>query len=700
MKRVPIRGRGAPGNPANRFETLSVEREDWSDPSDPLPRTRLLRDHSRSIITRNQSPDLHFEASLNPYRGCETGCVYCLAGDTEILMGDGSLKRLSSLRRGDSVYGTVRRGALRWYVRTTVLAHWHTVKHAYRITLEDGTEVVASADHRFLTLRGWKHVTGSEHGPRRRPHLTTNSQLLGFGRAAESPRRDSDYQRGYLCGVIRGDGHLRSYHCERAGRTHGDQHHFRLAMTDTEALDRTALYLSLLSVKTHRFIFQEVVATRASIVGIRTHSRTNVERIRRAVAWPRAPTIEWSKGFLAGIFDAEGSFSSGVLRISNTDPEVIDQTLSCFGRLFLPVRNEPPRRNGRKRPVQVIRVLGGATNYLRFFGSIDPAIRRKRSFEGLAVRSRAKLRIVSVEPLESRQRLYDITTGTGDFIANGVVSHNCYARPTHEYLGFSAGLDFETNIVVKEDAADLLRRELASPRWKPQTLLLSGVTDPYQPAERRLRITRGCIAVLAEFRNPVAVITKHHLVTRDADLLAELAEQDAAMVTLSITTLDRGLQRVMEPRGSTPDRRLRAIEKLAAAGIPVCVNVAPIIPGLTEHETPAILEAAASAGASAAGYTLLRLPWGVADLFAAWLDCHFPHRKEKVLSRIRSIRGGRLNDPRFGSRMRGEGAHADQISRLFHLTRRRLGLDRSGKSLSTDSFRQPRRDGQTELFAS
>ena len=265
----------------------------------------------------------------------------------------------------------------------------------------------------------------------------------------------------------------------------------------------------------------------------------------------------------------------------------------------------------------------------------------------------------------------------------------CYARPTHEYLGFSAGLDFETRIMVKEDAPALLRRELAAPGWEPRTLAMSGVTDPYQPGERRLGITRGCLEVLALARHPVAVITKNELVTRDVDLLAELAAHQAARVSLSITTLDGELARRMEPRASHPRDRLKAVSRLAAAGVPVTVMVAPIVPALTDHEIPRILEAAAAAGAQAAGYTVMRLPGAVAGLFEGWLDRHFPDRRDKVLERIRSLRGGRLNDPRFGSRMRGEGIFAEQIRALFHTARRRHGLDRPLPDLSAAAFRRP-----------
>src|SRR5438045_1538723 len=223
----------------------------------------------------------------------------------------------------------------------------------------------------------------------------------------------------------------------------------------------------------------------------------------------------------------------------------------------------------------------------------------------------------------------------------------CYARPTHEHLGFSAGLDFESKIMVKTNAPELLRAELESQQWRPQTLVMSGVTDPYQPIERKLRITRGCLEMLAQFRNPVAIITKNRLVTRDLDLLKELASFNAAAVNISVTSLDPNLQHVLEPRTSIPSARLDAVSQLRHAGIPVGVMVAPIIPGLTDHEVPRILEVCAKAGAQFAGYTIVRLPWAVAPLFEHWLEEHFADRKEKVLGRIRHIRGtDRLNNSR------------------------------------------------------
>ena len=264
----------------------------------------------------------------------------------------------------------------------------------------------------------------------------------------------------------------------------------------------------------------------------------------------------------------------------------------------------------------------------------------------------------------------------------------CFARPTHEYLGLSAGLDFESRILVKQDAPELLKEELLSPRWNPQVLSMSGVTDPYQPVERRLRITRRCLGVLAEFRNPVVIVTKNYLVTRDMDLLSELASHDAAAVAFSLTTLKDDLRRILEPRTSRPTRRLAAVEKLAAGGIPVGVMTAPVIPGLNDHELPNLLSAAAEAGATFAAYVPVRLPYAVAPLFEDWLARHFPERKDKVLNRIRSMRGGEFNDANFGSRMRGEGLFAQHIAQLFSISCRRAGMGEGGfPKLSTAAFR-------------
>jgi len=272
----------------------------------------------------------------------------------------------------------------------------------------------------------------------------------------------------------------------------------------------------------------------------------------------------------------------------------------------------------------------------------------------------------------------------------------CYARHFHEFLGFSAGLDFETRIMIKRDLPKLLRKELASESWKPQTISISGVTDAYQPVERTERITRMCLEILAEFRNPVAIVTKSALVKRDADVLAELASHQAAVVCISVTTLDNHLASIMEPRAASPRARLDAIRVLTQAGVPTGVMVAPIIPGLTDHEMPDILAAAAEAGARFAHFLPVRLPLAVADVFQDWLERHFPRRKQKILDRIRSLRGGKLNESQFGKRFKGEGIWQEQFGRMFDVARRRAGITGSFPKLSTAAFR--RKTEQMSLF--
>jgi DNA repair photolyase len=264
----------------------------------------------------------------------------------------------------------------------------------------------------------------------------------------------------------------------------------------------------------------------------------------------------------------------------------------------------------------------------------------------------------------------------------------CYARPYHEYLGLSAGLDFETKLFVKERAPELLRAELSTRSWRPQTVVLSGVTDPYQPIERSLRLTRRCLEVLADFRNPVAVITKSAGVTRDLDVLRALAAHDAASVALSVTTLDEPLRGAMEPRAATGEERIAAVARLNEAGVPAGVMIGPVIPGLNDHEVPRILARAADAGAQFAGYVMLKLSHGLAPMFDAWLERHFPDRRTRVLERIRDVRGGRLNDPRFGARQRGTGPYAELVADVFRVARERAGIPERG-ALSTAAFRVP-----------
>ncbi len=276
----------------------------------------------------------------------------------------------------------------------------------------------------------------------------------------------------------------------------------------------------------------------------------------------------------------------------------------------------------------------------------------------------------------------------------------CYARPSHNYLGFSSGLDFETRLLVKHDAAELLREALARPGYRAAPLALGSNTDPYQPIERRLQVTRRILEVLAETRHPLTIVTKSASVLRDLDLLVPMARQGLARVAISIATLDPVLARKLEPRASAPHRRLMAMRELGTAGVPAALSLAPVIPGLTDHELERIVEAAAGAGAVAASWSLLRLPHDVKALFEHWLETHCPGRKERILSLLRQCREGRLNDTGFGSRMRGRGPIALLIQRRFERARERHGLERRDLDLRSDLFVPPTALDQPDLFAS
>jgi DNA repair photolyase len=690
-----FKGRGTVSNPPGRFERQDVEEvhDGWYEEDQPNTiATTVEPDRARGIITSNNSPDIPFERSINPYRGCEHGCTYCMSGETPILMADGGTRPLEQLRVGDCIYGTIRDGWYRRYVKTQVLAHWSVIKRAYRITLEDGAELTAGGDHRFLTERGWKFVTESERGDARRPHLTTNDKLMGIGAFASAPWKNEDYRRGYLCGLVRGDGTIGEYLDFRPSRSWQTQHRFRLAMCDVEAWDRAQDWLNQESVETKRFAFG--TSSSKPIQAIRAQSKLSVERIREVIAWPVLVSRSWRMGFLAGIFDAEGSYSQGVLRISNSDLDVIRWIRESLRTLGFDYTVEPGG-HGVNKSIVVVRVLGGLREALRFFHTVDPAISRKRDICGQAVKSEAKLGVVSIKPLRGAMRLYDITTGTEDFIANGVVSHNCYARPSHAYMGLSAGIDFETRLFYKADAGKVLEEELARPGYVCKPITIGANTDPYQPVERDLKVTRAVLEVLARTRHPASIITKSALVLRDLDLLKDMARDGLMSVAISITSLSAETKRVLEPRTASPQARLRALRELNAAGVPAGVMVAPIIPAITDHEIEAILEEAAAAGARWAGYTVVRLPYEIKDLFREWLTENFPDRAAHVMSLIRDMRGGRDYDSTFGDRMRGTGPIADLLRNRFKIACKRLGLNSGGREPAdkTELFRPPPRDG-------
>ncbi len=327
---------------------------------------------AKSALNKVPGTYLPFNWTVNAFRGCAHACTYCLAGDTPILLADGRTRPIADLKVGDRIYGTTKGPKYRHYTATEVLAHWETCKEAYRITLEDGTELVASGDHRFWTRRGkWKHVIGSQQGPMQRPHLTLNDELAGVGGISSGPDTDAPiYRRGYLCGLIRGDGNLKCYDDRRPERSGQVLHRFRLALADFEALRRAAEYLTDLDLYSEEFVFAAATSNTREIRAIRDQSRDGFGRISEAITWPRGVSEDWCKGFLAGIFDAEGCYSSGVLRIANCEPEIIDWTTWSLRQLGFDYAVEPTGKpNG-------LTTFGSGAGYARHSVSSTSPIQR------------------------------------------------------------------------------------------------------------------------------------------------------------------------------------------------------------------------------------------------------------------------------------------------------------------------------------
>lgn len=617
---------------------------------------RFYEVHARSVLNRVPPQSrMPFRWTINPYRGCSHACVYCLDGETPILMGNGSTRRLAELRIGDEIYGTRVDGRYRRHVRTEVLAHWSTIKPAYRVTLADGTELIASGDHRFLTNRGWKHVAPAARGEGQRPYLTTNDRMLGVGQFAAGPIEDDDYRRGYACGIVRGDGSLGVYDYERPGRSHGRVHRFRVALKDGEALERAQTYIASAGIATDPFLFAAAAGARAEMRAVRTQRRAGMEGVEALIAWPLDASESWAKGFLAGIFDAEGSSSGGALRISNGDPAIIAWTEACLRRFGFPFVTEPPRPNG----VRAIRVTGGLAQRLRFFHLVDPAIMRKRELDGVALKTSGDRRVASVEPLGLTMRLYDITTGTGDFIANGVVSHNCFARPTHRYLDFGPGRDFEREIVVKVNTPEVLRVELGRRSWGGEHVALGTNTDPYQWVEGRYKLMPGIWEAMRDARNPCSVLTKSPLLLRDLPIMRELAAVTDFAASLSIPTLDEKAWRATEPHTPHPRARLEAVAELNRNGIATGVLIAPLMPGINDgpEQVERLLAAAEEAGAVSIGGIALHLRGDVRGVFMDWLRGARPDlvpRYEQLYAR--GAYAPREERARLSGLVRGRGA--------------------------------------------
>jgi len=564
-----------------------------------------------------------FDWTVNPYRGCSHACSYCLSPDTLILRGDGRQVPLSEIRVGDEIIGTDQGPTYRQYVRTTVKAKWSTRKRAHRVTLADGTEIIASHDHRFLTERGWKHVTDDPAPGRQRPHLTVSNRLQGFGSGRRSATEDdgAEWKRGYLTAMVRGDGMLfhKSYD---DGRRVRHIHRFRLALADHEALDLTRTLLAEIGVPTTTRPFA-VGPGRRPMTAIHTARRADIARLERHIELPATRSSEWLAGFLGGIFDAEGSCSRGIVRISNADSEILSVVEEGFAAFHLDAVREAARDNG----VCSIRLRGGLPARQRFFRIARPAITRKLELAGTAVKTSADLRITAIDDVGYDIDMVDITTGTGDFIANGVISHNCFARKTHEYLDLDYGADFDSQIVVKINVADVLRTELRRGSWAREPVMLGTNTDPYQRAEGRYRLMPDIVGALTETGTPFSILTKGTLLRRDLPLLTDAAQHVKVSLAMSIAVFDDTLQHAIEPGTPSAEARLETVRAATAAGFRVTVFLMPVLPHLTDS-VAALDDALArirAAGAARVVYGALHLRPGAKQWFFSWLEREYPH---------------------------------------------------------------------------
>jgi DNA repair photolyase len=565
---------------------------------------------AKSLINRVPgASSVPFEWTVNPYRGCSHACTYCLAGDTPILLADGSTRPLAEIRPGDAVMGTMGAGAHRRYVPTTVLDHWQTTKPAFRVTLADGTRLVSSGDHRFLTDRGWRHVSPAEP---HEPALAVGDLMFGVGRCADPPKESPDYQSGFVCGLIRGD-------AADGG-----------AAAESDAWIRADGYLDDVS-------------------------------LTEAVRWPELPTGDWLRGFLAGAFGAVGRTDRLAVVFESGDASYLRRVAEALTCLGLAARGPGRVRPGCAGRVETERHLEAALRFRHLTG----ALMRPLDASGVGVRGERRLAVADIEELGLTLPLFDISTGTGDFIADGVVSHNCFARNTHTYLDLDAGQDFDTRVVVKVNAGELIRRELAAPRWSGAPIAMGTNVDVYQRAEGRYRLMPEILAALRDHANPFSILTKGTLILRDLELLRQAAEVTRVGLSFSVGFVDETVWRSAEPGTPSPRRRLEAIRRLTDAGFRVGVLMAPILPGLTDTEESIDETVAEIAAAGATGVTPLPLHLrpGAREWYAAWIGREHP----RLRPRYRELYGNGSYLPR---------AYQDEINARVRIAARRHGLHR------------------------
>jgi len=585
---------------------------------------------AKSIINKVPGASrVPFQWTINPYRGCSHACAYCLGGDTPILMADGSTRPLAQLRPGDAVMGTMGAGPHRRYTTTTVLDHWSTSKPAFRVTLTDGTRLVASGDHRFLTDRGWRHVSPAEHGL---PAMAVGDRMFGVGHFAEPPKESPDYQAGYLCGLVRGD-------AASGGMAH-----------EGDAWIRADSYLEDIP-------------------------------LHEALRWPELPTGSWYRGFLAGAFGAAGRADRLAVVFTSRDQGFLRRITDALTHLGLPSRSPTGEQLGGVHSVEIVRDLWAALRFRHVTGVSDARL----DASGVGVRTDAQLTVADIEELGLTLPLYDISTGTGDFIADGVVSHNCFARNTHTYLDLDPGHDFDSKIVVKLNAGELVRRELAAPRWPGAHIAMGTNVDVYQRAEGRYRLMPPILAALRDFANPFSILTKGTLILRDLELLKQAAEVTSVSVSYSVGFLNDEMWRSVESGTPSPRRRLDAVRTLTDAGFSVGVLMAPILPGLTDSDESIeeTVAAIAAAGASSVTPLPLHLRPGAREWYASWLTRSHPALAPRYRELFR--RGSYLP----AAYQHEIGAKVRMAARRHGLHRADLGGTRTLRGDQPDRYSQP-----------
>jgi DNA repair photolyase len=571
---------------------------------------------AKSLINRVPGQSrVPFSWTINPYRGCSHACAYCLAGDTPILMADGTTRPLADLRPGDAIMGTMNAGACRRYVPTTVLDHWSTSKQSHRVTLADGTRLVSSGDHRFLTDRGWRYVSPAKP---HQPALAIGDFMLGVGHFAEPPKESHDYQAGFLCGLIRGDATLGE----------GPSH-------DGDAWNRANRYVEDMP-------------------------------LHEALCWPETPTTDWFRGFLAGAFGATGRPDRLSITFTSGDRGFLNRIVEALTQLGLPSRRPLSGPNLSGPPgistVEIGPDLWAALRFRHLTGVTDAPL----DASGVGVRGGRQLAVVDIEDLGLTLPLFDISTGTGDFIADGVVSHNCFARHTHTYLDLDAGHDFDSKIVVKVNAGELIRRELAAPKWSGAPIAMGTNVDVYQRAEGRYRLMPEILAALRDHANPFSILTKGTLILRDLDLLVQAAEVTRVGLAFSVGFLDEQTWRAVESGTPSPRRRLDAVRRLTDAGFEIGVLLAPILPGLTDTDESIdqTVAAIAAAGATSVTPIPLHLRPGAREWYAAWLTRTHP----ELAARYRELYGNGSYSP---------ASYQQEVAARVRMAARRHGLHRA-----------------------